>query len=1181
MSIIEQSSIHPAIPTMDYLQLERLARRSETIARASATLAQAQDDQSILRAAAMATDDCPADLYSLGYIDNSRREVTTMAVQTKDGNPLPLSALPTVTHAWDAHPIIGLLMKTPNILIAIEDTETYPHFTAEIRHITRAMGMNAVIGVALQTGTEVQSILIFMWQTPQHFTPDLTETLTGLIPVAAAVVNNRRNVLKLQQSEARYRTLASNLPKTAIALYDHDLRFLLVEGEEATNVGLPKSLLEGKRLHEAFPPELAAKNEPHFRAALAGDTITFESVINDQRLRVTHLPVKDEQGKVINAVALVVNITEQKLAEEALRKNEELLTLVVRDAPLTLYSLDENGIFTLSEGKSLEALGLRPGQLVGANVLDAYGDSPEIVAHLKRSLAGEITQYETKLGDYWFDVIHTPVFDASGKVTRVNGFSVDITERKKAEAQVAASAKRTRDILDNLAVFAVLMDRDGNMLEVNSPIYAATDLKPEDLIGRSYVDAGWFNHERKAVMQRISADQISQAQQGKSVTVEVESVIAKGQRLNVLVTMGPVYNENGEVVNLVASGVDITERKKAETALRENEALLRSVVDNLPQSGVAIIDRNSRFEFVGGPEVANIGLSPALIGKTLEEVLGAEMAMPYKAVLQRAFDENGMVTELTYADNTFINSYVPLKNAAGETTRMLSLSQNITERKKAESALRENEALLRSVVDNLPNAGVAILDRDYRFQLIGGPEVTRIGLAPELVGKTIVDILGDVAAAPYTAILQQAFDAEGLATEFTYGDQTFASNYLPLKNAQGEITRLLNVAQNITERLQAETALRQSEEQYRAIFEATSDGMIINDLETGAVIDVNPAVLKMHGGYTREEFLGLRQEHFIAPEDMHKFDYFMQAMQAGKIPFVQARDKRKDGSMFNIEITGTQFFHQGKRRILSVLRDISDRVAAEAQREQLIKDLQAATRLAQENSRLKSEFLSTMSHELRTPLNAIEGFTGIVLTKMGGAEFNEKTERYLTRVHANSRRLLQLINDFLDLSRIESGRLQLANQPFSPIKLARRWQDEIGVLADKKGLALTVNLPSDMPETLIGDEEAISKVAINLLGNAIKFTEQGGVTLSLQSNGDSWDIVVADTGIGIPPHARDFIFEEFRQVDQTSKRKYGGTGLGLAIVQKYTRAMGGTVALVSEQGQGSKFTITLPAKTSN
>ena len=252
---------------------------------------------------------------------------------------------------------------------------------------------------------------------------------------------------------------------------------------------------------------------------------------------------------------------------------------------------------------------------------------------------------------------------------------------------------------------------------------------------------------------------------------------------------------------------------------------------------------------------------------------------------------------------------------------------------------------------------------------------------------------------------------------------------------------------------------------------------------------------------------------------------------------------------------------------------------ATVERENLIKDLQIAKRLAEENSRLKSEFLSTMSHELRTPMNAIAGFTSIMLKRMAGVEYNEKAERYLNKVQSNSDRLLQLINDFLDLARIESGRLELANLPISPAKMATQWESELSVLAESKGLGFEVSVDPNLPETIYGDEESLSKIASNLLGNAFKFTSEGKVKLALERRDQQLAIEVTDTGIGIPPHAREFIFDEFRQIDQSSKRSYGGTGLGLAIVQKLARAMGGTVLLESEVGKGSTFTVLIPIRT--
>jgi len=193
-----------------------------------------------------------------------------------------------------------------------------------------------------------------------------------------------------------------------------------------------------------------------------------------------------------------------------------------------------------------------------------------------------------------------------------------------------------------------------------------------------------------------------------------------------------------------------------------------------------------------------------------------------------------------------------------------------------------------------------------------------------------------------------------------------------------------------------------------------------------------------------------------------------------------------------------------------------------------------------------------------------------------GVELNVKARSMVERVSANSKRLLALINDFLDLSRIESGRLELVNVALSPEKLVARWSNQVSVLAEQKKIAFRIDVDPQLPKEIYGDEEAITKVVINLLSNAFKFTHEGQVALDVKCQSDKWSISVSDTGIGIPPHARDYIFEEFRQVDGSSKREYGGTGLGLAIVQKLTRAMGGTVTLVSELGKGSTFTVTLP-----
>ena len=274
--------------------------------------------------------------------------------------------------------------------------------------------------------------------------------------------------------------------------------------------------------------------------------------------------------------------------------------------------------------------------------------------------------------------------------------------------------------------------------------------------------------------------------------------------------------------------------------------------------------------------------------------------------------------------------------------------------------------------------------------------------------------------------------------------------------------------------------------------------------------------------------------------------------------------------------------HQVSGRII-IFRDITDRKRAEgqirSQNEALIAvnhELVEARKQAEYLTQLKSQFLATMSHELRTPLNAIIGYTEIQLAGMTGTLTDEQND-YQERVLANAIHLLGLINDVLDLSKIEAGRMDLIQKSFN----VKKWLDEIvsqnRVLAEKKQLCFEASLDAQLPETLVADSERLKQVVINLLSNASKFTDTGYVKIEIARNdADTWKIIVSDSGLGIPSHAQETIFEEFRQVDGSTRRQHGGTGLGLAIVRKLVLMMGGTIRLKSEVGNGSTFTIILP-----
>lgn len=244
--------------------------------------------------------------------------------------------------------------------------------------------------------------------------------------------------------------------------------------------------------------------------------------------------------------------------------------------------------------------------------------------------------------------------------------------------------------------------------------------------------------------------------------------------------------------------------------------------------------------------------------------------------------------------------------------------------------------------------------------------------------------------------------------------------------------------------------------------------------------------------------------------------------------------------------------------------------------EEQSRELAAAVEQARVANRLKDQFLATMSHELRTPLNAIIGFTEVMQMGLAG-DIPAQAERAIDRIHYNSERLLKLIDDILDISKIEAGRIEIARRPLELDAMIKNIENTMRNQAEEKGLAFITEIDPSLPPQLLGDRQRIEQIMLNLASNAVKFTEEGSVTVSLKKLNDAeWSITVEDTGIGIPPHAQEIVFEKFRQVDGTSRRAYGGSGLGLAITRELALLMDGNVKLRSKPGEGSTFTITLP-----
>jgi two-component system, sensor histidine kinase and response regulator len=397
----------------------------------------------------------------------------------------------------------------------------------------------------------------------------------------------------------------------------------------------------------------------------------------------------------------------------------------------------------------------------------------------------------------------------------------------------------------------------------------------------------------------------------------------------------------------------------------------------------------------------------------------------------------------------------------------------------------------------------------------------------------------------------------------------------------GEPDQLIGYWVDVDERKQVEAELRVSEANHRELFESNPHPMWVYDLETLAFLAVNDAAV-FHYGYSREEFLSMTISNIRPPEDIPRLLDNVAQIRGGIDEAGIWRHLTKDGRVIDVEIISHTAQFAGRSAELVLAQDVTKRLAAEAELEQYRRNLEGlveartadliAAKAAAETANIaKSAFLANMSHEIRTPLNAISGMSHIL--RRSGLT-TEQTDK-LDKLENAANHLLRIINDILDLSKIESGKFMLEETEVSINALIGNSAAMLQERAHDKRLHLTTQV-GPMPPNLLGDPTRLQQALLNYAGNAIKFTEHGRVALRVQCvEEDAGNALirfdVTDTGIGITPEAVERLFSAFEQADNSTTRKYGGTGLGLAITKKLAQQMGGDAGVESTLGVGSTF----------
>ncbi len=896
---------------------------------------------------------------------------------------------------------------------------------------------------------------------------------------------------------------------------------------------------------------------------------------------------RDAQGRPIACHGTIQDITERKQMEESMRESAERLRALLEHAPVGINIVNRDSLFIETNAAYERITGYTAKELKGTS-FKAFTHPDDLNKNVE-----------------WFDAFHAGESPASviekryirkdGRIIWVrivnsklggdHSISIveDVTDKKHAEERLRESEQRFRRVVEGASV-GVFIQTDGIFRYVNTAALAMFGAKTADqLIGQPIWD------RIHPDFHGIVKERVRLLQEGTGVpSLDQTYVRLDGTLFEATISASPFIYEG--IAGPIVFFHDITERKRAEERLRqsealykENEAKYRAIVEALDVFiYLYVCSKDHRIEFMNGKLIERTGRDAT--GEPCYKVLHDLDSRCSWCVNDRVFRGETVSIEFQSPKDGrwYFSVNTPIYHADGTISKQ-AMIRDITERKQMEVALRESEAKFRQLAENIHEV----------FWMMSAPDAEILYISPayeQIWGRSCESVYQEPlswlsAIEPedreraHSIFLRQV-EGEPLESEYRIrtgkGEQKWIRDRaFPVRDDNGEIIRVVGIAEDITGRKLAEDRLRESEERLKISLEGAGDATWDWNIATNEVVFSERWSEML--GYAKEEIKGdySEWENRVHPDDKPRVEASRKAYFAGDLPTYsnEYRLRCKDGSWKWVLSRGMLAGRDAEGnplRLAGTFTDISRIKKAEA-------ELVRAKDMAEAANRAKGKFLANTSHEIRTPMNGVIGMTGLLL----GTTLSPEQRRYAEVADASAKSLLELINDILDFSKIEAGKLKVSTLDFNLRALMDDFATIMSGRVGEKPLEFVCTMAPEVPALLRGDAGRLRQVLVNLAGNAIKFTHNGEVVVraNLIAETDEKAVVrfsVRDTGIGIPPQKQYLLFNSFTQVDSSTTREYGGTGLGLAISKQLVELMGGEIGVQSEEGKGSEFWFTVP-----